>query len=133
MNRLLFFGENYHCGPKRRPAASPAAERKTINMTNLQCGVSSCANNAQGCCCLQGIEVGGTQASQCADTCCASFQPQNGAMQNGPSQGTPHPNCQISCAAQSCTYNAGGSCTAAQVTVRSGPGQQTECATFRQK
>ena len=102
-------------------------------MTNLQCGVSSCANNSQGCCCLQSIEVGGTQASQCADTCCASFQPQNSAMQNGPSQGVPHPNCQISCAAQSCTYNAGGSCTAAQITVRSSPGQQTECATFRQR
>ena len=88
-------------------------------MTNLQCGVDTCANNAQGCCCLPGIDVGGAHACRCGDTCCRS-----------------NPNSHISCSAKTCAYNEGGLCSASQITVKGGgadQASQTECATFRQR
>lgn len=105
-------------------------------MTNLQCGVETRANNAQGCCCLPGITVGGDHACQCGDTCCRSFHPKTEGAQNSIRHDSPNPSSQISCSAKTCAYNESGLCSARQITVRGdGAGQpsQTECATFRQR
>ena len=81
---------------------------EAIPMTNLQCSVMSCANNAQGCCCLPGIQVSGDHACDCGDTCCAG----------------------------TCQYNDHGGCTAHQVQVDGHDAcqcYQTKCSTFQCK
>ena len=105
-------------------------------MTNLQCGVDTCANNAQGCCCLPGIDVGGAHACRCGDTCCRSFHPKSEGAQNSARHDVPNPNSHISCNAKTCAYNEGGLCSASQITVKGGgadQASQTECATVRQR
>ena len=105
-------------------------------MTNLQCGVETCANNAQGCCCLTGMSVGGELAIQLGVTLCGSFHPKTEGAQNSIRHDSPNPSSQISCSAKTCAYNESGLCSARQITVRGdGAGQpsQTECATFRQR
>lgn len=71
-------------------------------MTNLQCSVMSCANNAQGCCCLPGIQVSGDHACDCGDTCCSSFQTKSSAMQNAVQYNQPNQTLEISCSAGTC-------------------------------
>ena len=105
-------------------------------MTNLQCSVMSCANNAQGCCCLPGIQVSGDHACDCGDTCCSSFQTKSSAMQNAVQYNQPNQTLEISCSAGTCQYNDHGGCTAHQVQVDGHDAcqcYQTQCSTFQCK
>ena len=100
-------------------------------MTLLECTVQNCASNAQGRCCLPGIQVESPSCSSETDACCTSFRPQGSALANSLSQGLPQPACPIGCTVQSCAHNAQGRCAADQITVSGGPGQQARCAAFR--
>ena len=105
-------------------------------MTNLQCDVMSCADNAHGCCCLPSIKVSGDHACDCGDTCCSSFQTKSSGMQNSVRHDSPNDCCEIACSACTCTYNESGACAADQVKVEGNDAcqcYQTKCSTFRQK
>ncbi|MGL4361805.1 MAG: DUF1540 domain-containing protein [Cellulosilyticaceae bacterium] len=40
-------------------------------MTSLNCSVTNCANNSEGCCCRSKIDVSGVASSE--NTCCTDF------------------------------------------------------------
>ncbi|HEX3038233.1 MAG TPA: DUF1540 domain-containing protein [Oscillospiraceae bacterium] len=104
-------------------------------MTNLECHVSDCANNAQGCCCRPNIGVAGRSANECSETCCSSFQEKQDGASNAVRFDQPNQSLQIDCGAMNCTYNADGICDADCILVESSNNRttaksQTECATF---
>lgn len=104
-------------------------------MTELKCGVTSCLHNADKCCCKQAIIVDGKDAREACDTCCGSFdENQGGVFQNVFK--TPESRLEIDCEALKCVYNENRHCTAEHIDI-SGDGasnaEHTECATFRAK
>ena len=101
-------------------------------MTNLSCNATTCTHNADKCCCLGGIDVKGTNACSCEDTCCGSFDNrENGSAHN--SSNSPKLNLSIQCAAHNCVYNKENACHADHVDI-SGitavNADDTVCATF---
>ena len=108
-------------------------------MNKLECQVSTCRHWSDNCCCLPGIQVDGPAARESSQTCCESYEEQNGSGHetqnvfggNGPSEQS-----SICCSAEHCVYNENSKChadcvcvgcTCQDPTSKSG----TECCTFR--
>lgn len=104
-------------------------------MTKLECHVNSCANNTANFCCRPNIQVSGAMAFDSEQTCCSSYLSlQQGAFSNSTGYDSPNEQMPVGCEAQNCSYNAGGSCVAGQITISgSGASQkgETSCQTFR--
>ena len=87
-------------------------------MTNLSCNACSCVHNDDNCCCLNGIDVKGS----------------NGSAKNNTA--SPKLNLQIKCAAHNCVYNNNEACQADHVDI-SGitavNADDTVCSTFKSK
>lgn len=99
-------------------------------MTKLNCCVEHCGNNEHGFCCIDSIEVGGKQAREMTQTCCASYIDKHGARNV-----TTHPNpeVEISCQAINCVHNCDGACDASHITVGNPDAcccEETECGEF---
>lgn len=104
-------------------------------MTNLECHVTDCASNAQGSCCRPNIGIAGKAASDCAQTCCASFEQKQDSVSNAVRFDQPNQSLEVDCGACNCTYNEDGKCDADCICVetsdsRTSTKSQTECATF---
>lgn len=104
-------------------------------MTNLSCNASTCTHNSDKCCCLSGIDVNGSTACTCDETCCGSFDNKDNAGSHN-SAASPKLNLSIKCAAHNCIYNENSACHADHVdisgitAVNAG---DTVCATFTTK
>lgn len=101
-------------------------------MTQLNCGVGSCANNKSGCCCLSSIEVGGQSAQSSASTCCENFAQKSASFTNDAM--TPELNLNIGCQAKNCMYNSNGSCCSDHVNISgfsASTNRETLCETFK--
>lgn len=106
-------------------------------MSNLTCGVTNCKSNAQGSCSLSNIMVNGPSACSCAETCCASFESDNGFATNYAAGKAPaNSNMAINCNAHECCHNASGACNSDCVCV-TGAGactcNETECGSFEKR
>lgn len=102
-------------------------------MTKLKCDVTSCASNAENCCCRPDIHVGGHSACDCRETCCDSFQEKAEAATNVVRHDFPDEVVDICCDACNCEYNDDGTCKADCVCVggrQAHDKHQTECDTF---
>lgn len=110
-------------------------------MTNLNCTVTSCAYNDRHLCNRHGIRIEAGMAKGESSTCCVSYQSQNTmpeitTMTNlNVSQEKPELSTEVSCAAQSCVFNSGGSCAAEEITVvgqkHTSHCTQTSCKSYR--
>ena len=105
-------------------------------MTELKCSVTTCANNADNCCCRPDITVEGPDACCCGDTCCCSFQEKEEAASNVMRHDVPNRALSIRCSVHNCVYNGDGACHAESISV-TGSGaccdSETECATFQKR
>lgn len=127
-------GENYFCRYRRQ-------KERILTMTNLKCYVQNCIHNSPDRCCKPDIQVDGPCACGCEQTCCASFEMQNGKGQASNSCGCSVPNDSllIRCSASNCVYNEKGECSAETINISpcgcSTPDckSQTECASFRMR
>lgn len=103
-------------------------------MTNLKCNVIHCSSNKDNCCCRPEIHVGGSDATDCCDTCCESFTSIPEGATNSVGYNNVNMSMPVSCEAKNCVYNQSGKCDADAITV-DGTGAcqcgQTECATFK--
>ena len=103
-------------------------------MTNLSCNACSCVHNDDNCCCLNGIDVKGSNACECSETCCGSYSYKDGSAKN--ITASPKLNLQIMCAAHNCVYNNNDACQADHVDI-SGitavNADDTVCSTFKSK
>ena len=86
-------------------------------MTNLECTALNCINNHSRLCCLDDIEVCGSDACRCRETCCASFADENDAFGNVLDSREAAPETHIDCDAHRCIYNADGICDAEEVLI----------------
>ncbi len=106
-------------------------------MTKLECNVTTCASNANNCCCRPDIQVSGPCACGCEQTCCSSYvEKSRSAAENACRYDQPNQELDICCDAKNCTYNADGKCAADCICVdccgsQTNTASGTECATFR--
>ena len=104
-------------------------------MTQLKCNVATCASNKENCCCRPAIKVQGKSACKCCDTRCESFTNKTNECSNATHFDNVNNSLEVKCTAENCVYNAGGACSAQDITI-DGHGakemSQTECASFRQ-
>lgn len=101
-------------------------------MPTLKCSVVDCQHNSQACCCLGHIDVGGTNAKECASTCCESFDCKGNSMMGAACQ-QPKADAAIDCHAENCVYNQNCKCHADVVCVDGSNCTscgETNCATF---
>ena len=113
-----------------------------LTMTNLKCHVDNCIHHSPERCCKPEIHVDGPCACGCEQTCCGSFEMQNGtgsAAVNACGRKVPNESLQVHCSASNCLYNQKGECSASSIDISpcgcSTPDckSQTECASFRIK
>lgn len=102
-------------------------------MPKLDCNVKNCLHYADDCCCKKAIIVDGSDAKECYETCCGSFdETKDGAFQN--MYKSPEKNLEVDCEAVKCVYNEDRCCTADHIGI-AGDGayqaSQTECASFK--
>ena len=102
-------------------------------MTKLDCSVKSCMHNSDNCCCKSEIMVDGHQAKEACQTCCQSFdENQGGAFKN--LFKTPEKKLKVGCEAENCVYNEERHCVAEHIGI-AGDGasepSETECSSFR--
>lgn len=105
-------------------------------MTNLRCGVKTCVNNYNYCCCLPKIDVAGKTACNCGDTCCASFGEKGMYGKNSLNSAEAGEATEIGCDAVNCIHNNCNSCTASTISVAGRKAAKcfdTECDTFRMR
>lgn len=104
-------------------------------MTTLDCNVKECTHNEDNCCCLSNIEVKGSCADKCDDTCCGSYAKKEANAASNSTQ-SPKFNLSIMCQATDCVYNEEKKCSANHVDI-SGMHAMTEdetiCSTFSKK
>lgn len=103
-------------------------------MTKLRCDACSCGYNNNYYCCIDGIQVGGKQATEDEHTCCESFIESKGSMTN--SIQTPNPSMEIGCKAANCVYNSACKCEADEVCICGDNAcdcEETKCGTFKCK
>ncbi len=104
-------------------------------MTALDCNVKECTHNKDNCCCLGSIEVKGSCADKCDDTCCGSFC-SNSSDSFTNSVESPKLNLNIICQATDCIYNEHRNCSADHVDIsgiHATDEGETVCATFSKK
>lgn len=104
-------------------------------MTKLDCNVTSCLHNAENCCCKSAILVEGSEARECCQTCCGSFDENTGnAFKN--LFKTPESRLDIDCEAVNCVHNDNRHCVAERIGITgrgASEAAQTECSSFRAK
>ncbi len=101
-------------------------------MPSLRCSVRNCSHNKEDYCTMAYIEVGGEQATNAGQTCCANFDSTEYAASN-----TSH-ECQteldIKCLAHGCLYNRDMHCTANTVAMSGATTasciDDTQCSSF---
>lgn len=102
-------------------------------MTRLDCNVTGCMHNAENCCCLSSITVGGKTAEKKCDTCCASYDEKTGGAFTNAFK-TPESELRVACEAENCIYNKNKLCVAEHIGITGGnatQARQTECSSFR--
>ena len=106
-----------------------------MEMTRLDCTVTTCIHNAEKCCCKSGILVEGRNATNRSDTCCGSFEERRGSAFRNLFK-TPESKLHVECDVVECLYNDDQKCRAEKITI-TGDGAravgQTECSSFRKK
>lgn len=103
-------------------------------MTKLKCNVGSCEYNQEYCCCLNGIEVGGPNATDKENTCCENFVKKSGSMTN--CNMCKNPTMEVGCEATNCVYNCDCKCDADEICIcgeRINGEHGTECHSFKCK
>ncbi len=103
-------------------------------MAELCCKVTNCTYNKDNLCCKGDIMVGGTNACECGETCCASFAQRK---ENSHTNATSHPSHTISidCEATNCEFNSDYKCKAKKVDILGNGALNsagTSCGTFRE-
>lgn len=105
-------------------------------MNQLRCSVTSCANNAENCCCRPDIKVDGPSATDKCETKCQSFISKSSGATNSACNSSINPNLCISCSVSECEHHDSGKCVAASVAI-DGQGastmSETQCSTFKQR
>lgn len=104
-------------------------------MTRLECTAVNCIHNAERCCCKREIQVEGTGACNCKDTCCGSFEENRGSSFKNIFK-TPESKLQIECDAVNCLYNDDRQCRAEKISINGSNAKdagQTECGSFRSR
>ena len=102
-------------------------------MPELRCTVQTCLHNKDFYCALDGIVVGGSNATTAEQTCCDSFEERKGDSYSNVT-GEASPKCKIDCKATDCMYNEQCQCHAGKISVEGSSAcrcGQTECATFK--
>lgn len=108
----------------------------SIFMTQLDCNVVSCMHNDSNCCCKQKIEVEGSSAHECCETCCGSYDPKGDGSYSNAMSKEPKKQLEVDCRAMNCMYNVGGYCDAGHIGIMGAEAMasdQTECGSFRAK
>lgn len=102
-------------------------------MTRLNCSVTDCASNQNNRCCLPSIVVSGPSARSSEGTLCGSYVAKGeGEYSNSVHASVPNDALEITCSAESCTYNEGCRCVADGVSIDCGGGySKSECSTYR--
>lgn len=94
----------------------------------INCSASSCAYNQSGGCYASGIQVNGASANTTSQTNCGTFQDRaDSSFTNCAGGCTCAKTHSISCAADNCKHNSGGSCKAESVQINM---QNASCETF---
>ena len=88
-------------------------------MTRLDCTVSTCVHNAEKCCCKTGIYVEGAEARKSKDTCCGSFEENQGNFFKNIFK-TPESKLHVECDVVSCLYNDDHMCRAEKIAIAGG-------------
>lgn len=104
-------------------------------MTGLKCSVSTCVHYSDNCCCKDSIYVEGAEARSVKETCCGSFEENNGGFFKNVFK-TPESKLRIECDVEKCMYNDGHLCRAEQVNIVGDGARviaQTSCGSFREK
>lgn len=105
-------------------------------MTHLDCNVTNCMHNKDNGCCKQKIEVEGSSARECCETCCGSYDKKGEGSYSNAMDREPKKSLEVDCEALNCMYNVGGYCDAQHIGIV-GAGasscDQTECGSFRIK
>jgi len=102
-------------------------------MPELKCTVQTCLHNQEFLCDLDGIEVGGSEATTHRQTYCDSFQERKGEGYSSVA-GTASDTSRINCQATDCMYNEQHDCHAGKISVEgsnASHSESTECATFQ--
>lgn len=100
-------------------------------MTKLKCDACTCEHNNDYCCCLDGIKVGGKQATEQEHTCCESFAESDGSMTNSVQEPVLH--MEIGCHATNCVHNNDCKCKADEICICGDHAcdcNETECSSF---
>ncbi len=101
-------------------------------MTKLKCNICDCASNKNNLCCRPYIDVGGTNACLCCETCCDSYVPKSNSPTNSSDYSSPNAALEINCKAKNCVHNQSGKCHAGLVNIENGS-NGIECASFVEK
>ena len=101
-------------------------------MTRLKCSVYECASNKNNLCCRPFIDIGGTNACKCEETCCDSYIPKSNSATNSNDFTSPNAALEINCKAANCIHNQSGKCHAGLVNISTGA-DGVECASFQEK
>ncbi|MBR4439897.1 MAG: DUF1540 domain-containing protein [Clostridia bacterium] len=105
-------------------------------MNNLRCGVKTCVNNSDYCCCLPKIDVAGKTARNCGETCCVSFGERRMHGRNSVNSFDAELATDVGCDAINCVHNENGGCTAVTVNIAGRKAMKcydTECDSFRMR
>ena len=104
-------------------------------MTRLDCNVTNCLHNADHCCCKQSIIVDGSEAKECCDTCCGSFDANREGFFKNVFK-TPESRLEVDCEAKNCVYNENYRCVADHIGIigdGASEAEHTECSAFRER
>ena len=103
-------------------------------MTLLNCSATSCTYNRNQKCSRGDIEVSGSDAHRSDETCCASFLDRRyDNTHSNVNEGCGCEKIEITCQAQSCTYNDACRCTASAINIsgaQASTEKETQCSTF---
>lgn len=103
-------------------------------MPLLDCNVKHCYYNKENRCCLENIEVGGSNAKVSDETACNSFRHVNeGSPSNCHCDSSPENSLKVDCQAVDCTFNDSCICNAKHISINGQNAkhtQETECASF---
>lgn len=105
-------------------------------MAKLDCNVTSCMHNADDCCCKAEIQVDGSCAKECCETCCGSYDKKGEHSYSNNASKTPDKVTEVNCKATNCVYNADGYCDADHIGIVGSSAvssEQTECGSFRSR
>ena len=101
-------------------------------MTFLDCSVTGCTYNAEGCCCKGDIKVAGEEAKHTAETCCESFKERTTDTVKDAAKRISKIS-DVDCEACNCVFNEDEKCAAEHIGISGGDAckcDETECSSF---